>query len=306
MKLNFILILTSFLSLSLNAQSVVDKEISKTSVDSSFLHGRWHLVETILTLDNTNGLGSKAVEAHKNSSESQRKVKKQIQKGELAIITQFNYDGTYTHELVDADPALRFPRYRESGTWEYEPETNKLTRTSKDQEITTLSRTKVKKLNQNELVLELKYNEQDYEGLYKGLTETVYLKKVRETKTNIISDSKKEVSEESPTWTYTYLKSKQNYKSELKKTIFKNWFVMDSIAKEKGLIKSYELIENINQGESTEWDFIVAVEYFTQGNYSDIAEEFEKIRESHKTIKINGLPFGEVGTVVKSELVKKE
>ena len=110
--------------------------------------------------------------------------------------------------------------------------------------------------------------------------------------------------EENLTWTYTYLKSKPNYKKELKETILKNWFVMDSIAKEKGLIKSYELIENINQDESTEWDFIVAVEYFTQGNYTDIAEEFEKIRESHNTTKINGLSFGEVGTVVKSELVK--
>ena len=107
------------------------------------------------------------------------------------------------------------------------------------------------------------------------------------------------------TWTYTYVKAKESYKNELKATIIKNWFVMDSIAQLQGLIKDYELIENIGKSESTDWDFIVAVEYFTKGNYVDIAEEFEKIRQAHKTVKINGLTFNEVGQVVKSELVKK-
>ena len=107
------------------------------------------------------------------------------------------------------------------------------------------------------------------------------------------------------TWTYTYVKSKENHKNELKEILIKNWFAMDSIAQEQGLIKDYELIENISESDSTDWDFIVAVEYFTKGTYSDISEEFEKIRQSHKTVKIKGLTFGEVGVIVKSELVKK-
>ena len=122
--------------------------------------------------------------------------------------------------------------------------------------------------------------------------------------TSCSENMKKELNNDL-TWTYTYVKSKKSRKSELKETLIKNWFVMDSIAQEKGLIKSYELLENISDSDSTDWDFIVAVEYFTKENYADIADEFEKIRQSHNTVKINGLTFGEVGKVVKSELVKK-
>ena len=114
-----------------------------------------------------------------------------------------------------------------------------------------------------------------------------------------------EVENTDLTWTYTYLKAKQNHKEDLKETIIKNWFAMDSVAKARGLINDYELIENISQVDSTSWDFIVAVAYYTEGNYADIAEDFEKISQAHETVKVNGLSFPEVGSVTGSELVKK-
>jgi len=80
---------------------------------------------------------------------------------------------------------------------------------------------------------------------------------------------------------------------------------MDSVAVEQGLLKSYELIENLDESESREWDFIVAVEYFTRDTYADIADAFGQIRSAHQTIKVNGLTFPEAGQVVKSEVVKK-
>ena len=108
------------------------------------------------------------------------------------------------------------------------------------------------------------------------------------------------------TWTYTYLKAtSKNNKDQLKDFLKKNWFVMDSIAVEQKLIKSYELIENVNATES-EWDFIVAVEYYTRETYGKIAKEFEEIRKDHATVTINGLEFKELGKIVKSETVKKE
>ena len=107
------------------------------------------------------------------------------------------------------------------------------------------------------------------------------------------------------TWTYTYLKAKTAHKDDLKAAILKNWFAMDSVAKKQGLINNYELIENISAAEATEWDFIVAVEYFTRENYADIADEFEIIRNAHKPVKINGLSFNQLGSIVKSEVVQK-
>ena len=107
------------------------------------------------------------------------------------------------------------------------------------------------------------------------------------------------------TWTYTYMKAHAGKQDDLKEIIIQNWFKMDSVAVEQGLIKSYELIENLDESESREWDFIVAVEYFTRETYADIAEAFGQIRSAHQTVKVNGLTFPEAGQVVKSEVVKK-
>ncbi|MEM9000725.1 MAG: hypothetical protein AAGB24_10715 [Bacteroidota bacterium] len=106
------------------------------------------------------------------------------------------------------------------------------------------------------------------------------------------------------TWTYTYIKSIDGRKNDLKQIILQNWFEMDRVAQEQGLIRDYMLLENISDTDSTDWDFIVAVEYFTKGTYAAIAEAFEKIRKSHKTVKVNGMSFSEVGKVVRSEVVK--
>jgi hypothetical protein len=109
------------------------------------------------------------------------------------------------------------------------------------------------------------------------------------------------------TWTLTYLKSTNLQKDRLKEFLVKNWLAMDSIAVTQGLLNRYELIENIADDSNpvSEWDFIVAVEYFTKGTYSDIADKFESIRKSHTTIKVDGLAFKDLGKIVRSETVKK-
>lgn len=109
------------------------------------------------------------------------------------------------------------------------------------------------------------------------------------------------------TWTLTYLKSTNFQKDRLKEFLEKNWFAMDSIAVAQGLINKYELIENIGDDSypDSDWDFIVAVEYFTNGTYSDIADKFEVIRKSHTTIKVDGLVLKDIGKIVRSEKVKK-
>lgn len=114
---------------------------------------------------------------------------------------------------------------------------------------------------------------------------------------------KKEGYKQQKTWTYTYLKAKQNEKQNLKTFLVKNWFAMDSIAVSQGLFNDYKLIENTSSEVSNEWDYIVAVEYFTAGTYSDIEKEWQEIRKNHETVLINGKGMKDLGTYVKSEIV---
>jgi hypothetical protein len=117
----------------------------------------------------------------------------------------------------------------------------------------------------------------------------------------------KTASSNTRTWTLTYLKSTHADKNKVKKFLEKNWFVMDSIAVTQGLIGKYELIENIvdEPNSVSDWDFIVAVEYFTPDTYSAIAEKFEIIRKNHKTIAVDGMVFNDMAKIVKSETVRK-
>lgn len=105
-------------------------------------------------------------------------------------------------------------------------------------------------------------------------------------------------------WTLTYIKANPQLKAELKSFLVKNWFAMDSIAVVNGLINSYELYEN-QDNENPDWDYIVAVEYYSKNGYDEIVEEFEEIRKSHKTVKINNMDFKDLGKFVKTESVLK-
>ena len=113
-------------------------------------------------------------------------------------------------------------------------------------------------------------------------------------------------SAENSSWTFTYLKATKGNRDSLQKFIEKNWFVMDKIAVERGLFKSYRLIENITESESrgeSDWDFIVAVEYFGSQSYTDVQQQFEEIRSQHETVLIGGRTLRDLGSIVRSERV---
>ncbi|MEM7657240.1 MAG: hypothetical protein AAF399_13990 [Bacteroidota bacterium] len=160
----------------------VDRDAAEDAspVDARLFHGRWHMTEVVLELDESIGYDAEAAASIEKSKATQRKVKRQIQAGELAIITQFNYDGTYTHELVYADPDTRFPAYRETGTWSWEATAQAMSRQVDGDGPTSLPHALVKRITDTELVLEVAFTE----GNSKGIVETVYLRRFAELKQN--------------------------------------------------------------------------------------------------------------------------
>lgn len=105
-------------------------------------------------------------------------------------------------------------------------------------------------------------------------------------------------------WTFTYLKDITGSRNSLREFIEMNWFVMDELAVERGLFKSYRLIENItDSAQEQDWDFIVAVEYYEDQTYSDIRQQFEEIRAGHDTVLVDGKSLRELGRIVRSERV---
>jgi hypothetical protein len=100
-------------------------------------------------------------------------------------------------------------------------------------------------------------------------------------------------------WTFTYLKATEGQKADLKLFLEQNWLAMDKIATAQGLFKQFHLLEN--NDASKDWDFTVVVQYQNEKGYEGVKVEFEKIRQAHKRVLINGKGMGELGKIVKSE-----
>lgn len=143
--------------------------------DKSF-HGRWHQVEVELSIDDSNGVGSKARSSAERSSLWEIAVKQQIERGDLAIATQFNRDGSYSHEVIDADPSKPFPRYRETGRWEWDSQRRTLTRQSDSEDVATASEAVVVDVAADKLTLEIRFQDEEH----RGLVETILLRRFQE------------------------------------------------------------------------------------------------------------------------------
>jgi hypothetical protein len=102
----------------------------------------------------------------------------------------------------------------------------------------------------------------------------------------------------------TYLKAQPGQKAALAEFIRRNWFAMDALAQNQGLIAEFELHTaptNANQ----DWDLKVRVRYPHPGGYAAIASEFEAIRNAHQRVLIDGKGLPELGRycAVSSSLV---
>ncbi|MEM6454972.1 MAG: hypothetical protein AAF772_07740 [Acidobacteriota bacterium] len=86
----------------------------------------------------------------------------------------------------------------------------------------------------------------------------------------------------------TLLKSHDADPGSLVAFIQANWFEIDRIAVEQGLLTSYDLLAK-DGGDDAPWNVVVLVGYPTAGGYADITAAFEAIRSAHEVVPIDGL-----------------
>jgi hypothetical protein len=99
----------------------------------------------------------------------------------------------------------------------------------------------------------------------------------------------------------TFLKANPGQRDQLKTFIVLNWFAMDKIAKEQGLMRAFTVMDT-GTDEGT-WNVLVSVTYMNDKGYDGIVEQFEKIRKAHKTIQVEGKTLRDLGTIVESKRV---
>lgn len=96
----------------------------------------------------------------------------------------------------------------------------------------------------------------------------------------------------------TFLKAKDGDTVSLCRFITQNWFEMDKIAVQQGLMTEYRLLTST--GADPDWDVLVIVGYPNVDGYSGITKEFETIRVAHKVVPVNGKTLRQLGVIISS------
>ncbi|CAN1503924.1 hypothetical protein MCEMIH15_00584 [Caulobacteraceae bacterium] len=102
----------------------------------------------------------------------------------------------------------------------------------------------------------------------------------------------------------TFLKATDGDTASLCRFITQNWFVMDKIAVERGLITEYRLLRST--GADPDWDVLVIVGYPNVDGYSGITNEFEAIRAAHTIVPVSGKTLRQLGAIVSSRRLVPE
>jgi hypothetical protein len=97
----------------------------------------------------------------------------------------------------------------------------------------------------------------------------------------------------------TFLKAKPGERGRLVRFIEQNWFEMDRIATEQGLMRDYRVLETgTDEGA---WNILVEVTYTDERGYAGIVEAFERIRKAHRSAAVDGKDLRDLGAIVESK-----
>ena len=97
------------------------------------------------------------------------------------------------------------------------------------------------------------------------------------------------------------MKSNPGEREQLKSFIVLNWFAMDKVAKEQGLMSAFTVMDTgTDEGP---WNVLVSVTYMNEKGYEGITEAFERIRRAHTTVRVGGKTLRDLGAIVDSKRV---
>lgn len=97
----------------------------------------------------------------------------------------------------------------------------------------------------------------------------------------------------------TFLKAEPGHREHLKTYIVLNWFAMDQVARQQGLMDAFTVMDTGT--DDGPWNVLVAVTYRDERGYEGIAAAFERIRQAHRTVPVEGKTLRELGRIVDSK-----
>ncbi len=104
----------------------------------------------------------------------------------------------------------------------------------------------------------------------------------------------------------SYIQAVPGQKERLKTFIKANFFAIDALAVQQGLMYSYALLEKVDSSDPRPWDLMLVDAWCDEHGLEVVAGLFTKITEAHQTVPIDGMFFDDLGTFIGSESVIEE
>jgi hypothetical protein len=99
----------------------------------------------------------------------------------------------------------------------------------------------------------------------------------------------------------TFLKSRPGQRANLVRYIVANWFAMDAVARAKGLLDGFSVVESGDDDGS--WNVMVSTTYRDTRGHENAEQAFEPIRKRHKEVLVDGRTLDDLGSIVESHTV---
>lgn len=99
--------------------------------------------------------------------------------------------------------------------------------------------------------------------------------------------------------TVTYLRSQPGKLPELERFVRANWFAMDAIAVQQGLLVAYEWLDTGD--DSSPWNALVIVTYADDKGFDGIAQRWAPIKAAHVEIRPDGMGMKDLGRVLETK-----
>ena len=98
--------------------------------------------------------------------------------------------------------------------------------------------------------------------------------------------------------TITYLKSEPGQLAALERYVRANWFAMDAIAVQQGLLLDYKWLDK--GADDGAWNAAVVVTYRDEKGFGGISDRWAAIKSAHREVLPDGRGMKELGRVVET------
>lgn len=105
-------------------------------------------------------------------------------------------------------------------------------------------------------------------------------------------------------WAISFVRARPGQRERLERFLRANWLALDELALREGRISAYRLLRADADPREASWDYAVVIEYADREAMSDFVPFYLKLARERPHVRVDGLDFADLGSVVEQKIVE--